>query len=984
MRGFKILLLALALTGMAALPALAQVPTGTLSGVVSDGTGPLPGVTVAVQSPSLQGTRNTVTEVSGDYIFRFLPPGEYTVRFELQGFQTLETTVKVSAAQTAKLDATMPQAQVTEEVTVTGNYDTISTTQQASTTYEAGLVGKLPLLNRGINDYVAISPGVNQAGPGGAVTMGGGNSFDNLFMINGVVVNENMRGQAQPLFIEDAIEETTSSISGVSAEYGRFAGGVVNTLTKSGGNTFSGSLRDTVKNNYWTEPTPLTTAANRRDVNLYTYEATLGGFVLRDKLWFFAAGRQSDTSTPSTARGTLIGYNVDVEDVRYEGKLTFSPEPSHRFVGSYIEREQAFSNYVFSSTTDPAETGIDRSIPETLVALNYTGVLTDSFFVEAQYSARTLEFVNSGARTTDRILGTTIAWPLPAWDNAFVFSHSPVFCAVCGGGETRDNKNYVVKGSYFAASPKWGSHDIRFGYDRFHDQRYSNNYQSGSSFMAGATSLRYDGANYYPVFRSGASSLLWNPIFELSRGTDFTTDSVFVNDAWRLDNNWSFNVGVRYDKNGGSDASGRTTANDSKISPRLGITWDPKGSGEWVLSASVGDYVAGVTGALADSAGGGNPSAFEWVYTGPDINVTGPYVDATEAIRRIFAWYDGMGGYQGLWASNQPYMRPPVAAIPGAIVFPKGLESTTVREYSLSATKRLGTKGMVRADLIDRTWSNFYVNRVDMGTGTVTSPLVPGVVLDRAFIVNSDDGLEKTYKAFMLQGQYRFADWLSMGANYTLSRAYGNVSQENFGSGPILETTLQYPEYVQASWNKPKGDLSQDQRHRARLYAVVDVLNTKHNKLTASVMHSLISGQPYGAQAPVMVEPYVQNPGYQTPPSAVTYWFTKPDKYRLPSVQFTDVSFNYAFLLPIAGRDVQLFLEPRVTNVFNRMGVAFADPNRFNTQATTAADDDSLQPFNPFTEKPVEGVHYTFEPGPMSRTAYQQPRTYYFSFGARF
>ncbi|HPS78715.1 MAG TPA: TonB-dependent receptor [Thermoanaerobaculaceae bacterium] len=963
---------------------LAQVPTGTLAGKVTDGKETLPGVTVTVSSPGLQGTRNAVTEVSGDYIFRFLPPGEYRVRFELSGFQTLDTSVKVSAAQTAKLDATMPIAQVAEEVTVTGNYDTISTTQQASTTFEAGLVGKLPLLNRGINDYVAISPGVNQAGPAGAITMGGGNSFDNLFMINGVVVNENIRGQAQPLFIEDAIEETTSSISGVSAEYGRFAGGVVNSLTKSGGNNFSGSFRDTVKNNYWTQPTPLTTAANRLDENLFTYEATLGGFVLKDKLWFFAAGRQSDTSTPATARGTRIGYNTGVKDTRYEGKLTFSATPSHRLVGSYIERKQAFSNYVFSSTTDPNEVGINRSIPETLKAINYSGVITDNFFVEAQYSARTLEFVGSGATTTDRILGTTIAWPLPAWDNAYVFSHSAVFCAVCGKGETRDNKNYVVKGSWFVASPKWGSHDVRFGFDRFHDQRYSNNYQSGSGFMAGASSLRYDGTNYYPVFRSGASSLLWNPIFDLSQGTDFTTDSLFANDAWRLGTNWSFNIGVRYDKNGGTDASGRTTAKDSKISPRLGLTWDPKGNGEWLVSASMGDYVAAITGSLADSAGGGNPSAFEWLYTGPDINVTGPYVDATEAIRRIFTWYDSKGGYQGLWDSNQPYMRPPVATIPGAIVFPNGLKSNAVREYALSVSKRLGTKGMLRADLIDRTWSNFVVNRVDMGTGTVTSPLVPGVELDRAFIVNSDAGLEKTYKAFMLQGQYRLTDWLSMGGNYTLSRAYGNVAQENSGSGPILETTLQYPEYFQAAWNKPKGDLPQDQRHRARLYAVVDVLSSKHHKLSTSVMHSLISGQPYGAQGTVMVEPYVTNPGYKTPPSAVTYWFTKPDKYRLPSTQFTDVSVNYAFLLPFAGHEVQFFIEPRVSNVFNRMGVASADPSRFNNQVTTAADDDTLQSFNPFTQKPVEGVNYTFEPGPVSRTAYQNPRTFYFSFGFRF
>jgi hypothetical protein len=102
-----------------ALPVMAQVPTGTLSGRVDDGTASLPGVLVTITSPALQGTKTATTSVNGDYIFSFLPPGEYKVKFELQGFQTQETTIKISAAQTATLNATMPQATVAEEVTVT-------------------------------------------------------------------------------------------------------------------------------------------------------------------------------------------------------------------------------------------------------------------------------------------------------------------------------------------------------------------------------------------------------------------------------------------------------------------------------------------------------------------------------------------------------------------------------------------------------------------------------------------------------------------------------------------------------------------------------------------------------------------------------------------------------------------------------------------------------------------------------------------------
>ena len=78
--------------------------------------------------------------------------------------------------------------------------------------------------------------------------MAGGLSFESQYLINGVVVNENLRGQALNLFIEDAIQETKVSTGAISAEYGRFGGGVVNMITKSGGNSFSGSFRTTFNN----------------------------------------------------------------------------------------------------------------------------------------------------------------------------------------------------------------------------------------------------------------------------------------------------------------------------------------------------------------------------------------------------------------------------------------------------------------------------------------------------------------------------------------------------------------------------------------------------------------------------------------------------------------------------------------------------------------------------------------------------------------
>ncbi len=118
-------------------------------------------------------------------------------------------------------------------------------------------------------------------------------SFENLFMVNGVVINENIRGQGVPLVIEDAVQETTVSTGAISAEFGRFSGGVVNAVTKSGGNRFSGSFRTSLTNDDWRALTPQAGDV-KVDDTVPMYEFTGGGPIAKDHLWFFGAGRLVD------------------------------------------------------------------------------------------------------------------------------------------------------------------------------------------------------------------------------------------------------------------------------------------------------------------------------------------------------------------------------------------------------------------------------------------------------------------------------------------------------------------------------------------------------------------------------------------------------------------------------------------------------------------------------------------------------------------
>ena len=136
--------------------------------VTNEGQG-LPGVSVEVKAPTLQGTRTAVTTANGDFSFAALPPGEYTVSFKLSGFETATKSVSLSTAQQSSLDANMRLLGVTAEATVTASVvDTVSTTTQASTTITSQLTKKLPIA-RTLVSQVDLSSGITRTGPGGNI-----------------------------------------------------------------------------------------------------------------------------------------------------------------------------------------------------------------------------------------------------------------------------------------------------------------------------------------------------------------------------------------------------------------------------------------------------------------------------------------------------------------------------------------------------------------------------------------------------------------------------------------------------------------------------------------------------------------------------------------------------------------------------------------------------------------------------------------------
>ena len=982
---------------LASLSSIAQtIPTATLTGKVStDGTA-IPGVTVVVSSSRLQGQRTTVSSENGDYIFPLLPPGDYSVEYQLSGMQTATRKISLGATRTERLDVELRASALSTAITVSATSDATAVldSTQVATNFKQDLIEDLPVA-RTLAGVTLLSPGVAPSGPGGNLVISGAMSFDSLYLVNGAIVNENLRGQAHDLFIEDAIQETTVQTGSISAEYGHFTGGVVNAITKSGGNEFSGSLRDSFTNDSWTDETPLT--VEQGDALNEVYEGTLGGPLFRDRLWFFGAGRFAELSNvrqtvivPRTGDigAAPIAYTNSSEETRLEGKITASLTPRHNVVASYIDIDETEFNQTGQSIMDLDSLVKERQTPNTLLALNYTGTITDRFFIESQYSQKEFAFLNSGSPFFDLIQGTIVLDRARGTRfNAPTFKATPE-------GEHRDHELFSLKGTYFLSTNSLGSHELKLGYEDFSEVRDVNNFQSGSDFRVSVEGSIVRGNQIFPRVRvtptgTSPTRIIWNPIFVPSNGSDYASQSVFFNDRWQLGDRWTFNLGVRYDRNDAVGGAGLRIADDDAISPRLAGHFDPMGNGRLVFNASYGQYV----GRLAEGVGNdadpaGRSATFDWNYRGPSFNTdinapTSQLVPTHEVLRQMFAWFESQGG-----TNLRPFR---TSSVPGTGIRldPNGIESPKVKEYTVGVGGSLGARGFARADLVYRNWDDFYSDFNDPSTGRVSDAFGNNFDL---ILIGNESVYERDYAALQTQASYRLLDRVNLGATYTWSQLEGNVIGENSGSGPLSGSAGSYAEYREARWNYPTGPLTGDRTHRARIWGSYDI-PTAFGDFNLSVLQNFDSGTSTSLDGAIDSRPYVTNPGYLTPPTSVSYFFgNERGNIKGEDITRTDLAFNWEFGFR---RGARLFVQPEVLNIFNEDGVV-----GFDEEVLTAFDVTYLKAFNPFTETPVEcpqgaaaatcqGMNANWQRGenfgkPTTQGSYQLPRTFRVSVGLKF
>src|SRR5262245_28378054 len=366
------------------------VQTGIVRGTVRDSQGlAVPGVTVTVTSPALQGERTDVTDAEGAYVIRLLPAGEYKVQYSLSGFSPVERQTIVPLGGTAENNITLRPAGVTTQVDVAATTDPLADPVVGLNIRQDEI--EALATSRTLQGIATLSPGLNDNTPNTRqLAISGANAFDNILMLNAVDLNDNLFGSPQNLFIEDAIEETQVLTSGISAEFGRFSGGVVNAITKSGGNRFAGSFRINLTNPSWTEETPFEVEndINRQSKTNDTYEITFGGPILRDKIWIFGASRLAYVNTTDTFGQLAVPPDQEDNNWRAEFKVTATPKPNHTVQGGYLNNHRELVDTPSLPFSIDPSTLTNVTVPNWYAFGNYRGVLRSSVLAEGQYSER--------------------------------------------------------------------------------------------------------------------------------------------------------------------------------------------------------------------------------------------------------------------------------------------------------------------------------------------------------------------------------------------------------------------------------------------------------------------------------------------------------------------------------------------------------------------------------------------------------------------
>jgi hypothetical protein len=571
--------------------------TGVIDGAVlaEDGT-TLAGARITVTG-ALPGARVATSDASGDFHLVALAPGVYKMRVELKGFAPLERSVIVSLGATTNVEVTLRPA-IEEYMTVVAKSPLIDThSATVGTVVPAQAFTRIPL-TRNYTSIALFQPGVSEDGAGFSVF--GATGLENAYYIDGIDVSGLRTGAQEKVVPEEFLQEVQLRTATYPAEYGGAFGGVVNAVTRSGGNEYHGDLFGYFDNqSLQAKAKPGVVGGNFAGFTNQDYGASLGGYLLRDRLWFFSVLDRTDlrrdvrlvTGSGSPYDGSTF-RSQDRTATLYAAKLTWTVDPSATVVGSVIgdpskDAQQLVEDGPPESRRIHETTGRpDVSVIGTVGGDRWVGEL--GVYSHRELRDRSPDFQPPFLTTDDSQVPT-----LDLADCALpgCYSGAPwVFIPTSEPLLRETLHRNQVRGSVTGFA---GAHELKGG---FEVARLGGTVEQ--SIPAGYSRILNRLANGMTLFTQtwfGDSSGMFGAdhvVPTVSGRPKTDTAAVYVQDSWTPSARLTLNVGVRYEWYRLFDAvtGGTITTLDGNFAPRLGVVWDPAGDGRSKVTFAYGRF----------------------------------------------------------------------------------------------------------------------------------------------------------------------------------------------------------------------------------------------------------------------------------------------------------------------------------------------------------------------------------------------------------